>query len=371
MTRKFLAVIARIKAALDQQISAIDRAVDGDIAGLSGLRAKLQPLRPDIGRIASRTIQLAAELRDRIRETDLSRAEQAAWLILGLAFLSFVFLLIIWLQFARTEKQRAELVALTANLRQATSEAEEANRAKSEFLAHMSHELRTPLNSILGFSEIIRDGVMGKCEPKAYAEYAGIINQSSQHLLGLIEGLLDLSRIEVKKLELEEEEIELGPMIDLAVTLIEENAARNGISVDVRHATSEVTILADARRMRQMLLNLLDNAVKFSDPGGEIKVATLLFGNGDLSISIGDQGRGIPERDLGAILEPFHRGTIGSYNATTGVGPGLSIVQALIKMHEGSLQIESEVSKGTTVQLRFPACRVRPKGTSQRQGTNG
>ena len=354
----FLDLNERLLAALQPSITAVDRMVDGDASSVAGLLAGLEPLRPDIDRLASTTIQLAAELRGRIRQSNIRHAEKIVWLILSLALLSLVFAFMVWRQFTHAERQRVELLDLTADLRQATVEAEAASNAKSEFLAHMSHELRTPLNSILGFSEIIRDGIIGKCEPPAYAGYAGDIHASSRHLLGLIDGLLDLARIDANKLYLEEEETLLIPHINWILSLTSDTSRRASVNVIAREAVGEIRVLVDTKRLRQMLLNLVDNAIKFSNPGGEIIITTEITEQGELVISVQDQGRGIPEEEQAAVLEPFHRGETGAYQATTGTGLGLSIVRSLVHSHGGSLRIESDGVNGTMVHLCLPRHRV-------------
>ena len=210
----FKALNQKLMTALEKCVPAIDRIAAGDKTAFDGLRQGLEPLRPDVDRLASMTIQLAAELRGKIRNDNIHVAQAVGWLIVGLAGLSLVFVLLVWRQYVGAERQRTELLDLTANLREAHNRVEAASRAKSEFLAHMSHELRTPLNSILGFSEIIRDGVLGPCKPDNYAEYAGDINTSSRHLLGLIDGLLDLSRIDAEQLGLNEEQIILFTQVE-------------------------------------------------------------------------------------------------------------------------------------------------------------
>lgn len=354
----FLDLTGRLLAALEPWIPAIDRIAEGDATALAGLRSGLGPLRPDIDRLSSMTIQLAAELRDRIRRSNIHRAEQIVWLIMGLALLSLVFVFMVWRQFIRAERQRVELLDLAANLREASTKAEAASRAKSEFLAHMSHELRTPLNSILGFSEIIRDGVIGKCEPAAYADYAGDIHTSSRHLLGLIDGLLDLSRIDANKLNLEEEETLLTDHLNWIISLTSHTSQRASVTVIAREVQTGIRVFMDTKRLRQMLLNLVDNAIKFSNPGGEVLISTEVTGQGELLISVQDRGRGIPEAELAAVLEPFHRAEAGAYHATPGAGLGLSIVRSLVQIHGGSLHIDSDGVTGTTVSLRFPARRV-------------
>jgi signal transduction histidine kinase len=354
----FRALNLKLMAALEQWVPTIDRIAEGDETAFAGLRLGLEPLRPDVDRLAATTIQLAAELRGRIRADNIQVAEKVGWLIIGLAGLSLVFVLLVWRQYIGAERQRMELLDLTANLREANARVEAASRAKSEFLAHMSHELRTPLNSILGFSEVIRDGVMGKAQPASYAEYAGDIHTSSRHLLGLIDGLLDLSRIDAEQLDLDEKRLDLFPEIEWAVSLLSEPSQRASVTVILQDNAPGVQVLADGQRVRQMLLNLIDNAIKFSNPGGEVVIHTELTDQGEISITVRDNGRGIPREHLGNVLEPFHRGNAGAYHATEGAGLGLSIVRSLIESHGGTLSLESDGTSGTTARLVLPAHRV-------------
>ncbi len=354
----FLALNDRLLREINICVPAIERLAKGEMDALAGLTAGLSVLRPDIDRLASMTVQLAAELRDRIRQSNILVAEKVAWLIIGLTVLSLIVVLMVWHQYVGAEKQRVELLALTASLREASAKVEAASRAKSEFVAHMSHELRTPLNSILGFSEVIRDGVLGKCEPTAYSDYAGDIHTSSRHLLGLIDGLLDLSRIDADQLDLTEEETDLTQHIEWVITLVSNISQRASVTVRLGEIVPDVKVLADARRLRQMLLNLIDNAIKFTQPGGAVRISTWIRENGDLVIAIEDNGRGIPKEELSNVLEPFHRGDAGAYHAAQGAGLGLSIVRSLIQSHGGYLTLDSDGASGTTACLVFPAGRV-------------
>jgi signal transduction histidine kinase len=355
---EFTALNANLSRQFEIFVPKIDRLVAGETDMIPLLMAEFEALRPDIDRLASMTIQLSAELRDGNRRSNILAAERVAWLIIVLATLSLVFVLLIWFQYVKAEGQSAELLDLTASLRDANARVEAASRAKSEFLAHMSHELRTPLNSILAFSEVIRDGVLGKCEPAAYSDYAGDIHNSSRHLLGLIDGLLDLSRIDAQQLDLQDEESELAPHIDWVISLVANISQRAQVTVTLRETVPGLRILADSRRLRQMLLNLVDNAIKFSDPGGKVFVSAGLSEQGQLMLTVEDNGRGIPEKDLLKVLEPFHRGDAGAYHATQGAGLGLSIVRSLIQVHGGHLTIDSDGKSGTTATLHFPAERV-------------
>lgn len=355
---EFEALNRDLMAALEKCIPTIDRIVEVDGARIKDLRAGLEALQPDIDRLASMTIQLAAELRGRMRDENVQVARKIGWLIVGLAGLSLVFVLLVWRQYIGAERQRTELLELTANLRRANARVEAASQAKSEFLAHMSHELRTPLNSILGFSEIIRDGVMGECKPASYAEYAGDIHNSSSHLLGLIDGLLDLSRIDAGQLDLQEERVDLFPQIEWAVSLLSDISQRAGVTLTPRDNTPGIGVVADRGRLRQMLLNLIDNAIKFSLSGGAVEIRTDLTDGGEIQITVQDNGRGIPREHLGNVLEPFHRGDAGAYHAAPGAGLGLSIVRSLVQSHGGSLSLDSDGKSGTTARLVLPAERV-------------
>lgn len=356
----FTALNTRLLKALNEWVPAVDRLAEGDESALAGFRLGLTPLQPDIDRLAAMTVQLAAELRDRVRLSNIQVARKIGWLIIGLAGLSLILVLLVWRQYVGAERQRTELLDLTVNLREANAQAEAASQAKSDFLAHMSHELRTPLNSILGFSEVIRDGVMGESKPAIYADYAGDIHTSSRHLLGLIDGLLDLSRIDADQLDLHEEKLDLNAQIDWVRSLLVDIAQRASVTLTVEHNTLGVEVLADSRRLRQMLLNLTDNAIKFSNPGGEVLIHTTLTDRGALTIAVRDHGRGIPREHLGQVLEPFHRGDAGAYHATQGAGLGLSIVASLIQSHGGTLSLDSDGASGTTARLMLPAERVFP-----------
>lgn len=354
----FKALNQKLMTALEKRVPAIDRIAAGDETAFEGLRQGLEPLRPDVDRLASMTIQLAAELRGRIRADNIHVAQAVGWLIIGLAGLSLVFVLLVWRQYIRAERQRAELLDLTANLREAHNRVEAASRAKSEFLAHMSHELRTPLNSILGFSEIIRDGVLGPCKPDSYAEYAGDIQTSSGHLLGLIDGLLDLSRIDAEQLDLHEKEVALFAEIEWATSLLSDISQRASVTLTLRDDTPGLRVLVDAKRLRQMLLNLIDNAVKFTDAGGTVEVRTERTDHGGVQITVQDNGRGITREHLDNVLEPFHRGDAGAYHAAKGADLGLSIVRSLIRSHGGDLSLDSDGTSGTTARLILPPERV-------------
>lgn len=244
-------------------------------------------------------------------------------------------------------------------LLEAKEEAENANRAKSEFLANMSHELRTPMNAILGFSEAMQLELFGQLSP-TYKEYSDNIHSSAEHLLSLINDLLDLSKVEAGKFELDIEEISAGSFVDEVQKLMEPKltAGRlhfvNAIPRDFPH------LYADRRALRQMLLNLVSNAVKFTPPRGHVEVTGKLERDGTLRIAVSDTGVGIAPDDIKTVMEPFGQVSKGLERANPGTGLGLPLTRSLIERHGGELKLYSMPGKGTTVELVFPRHRVHP-----------
>ncbi|MBI3707074.1 MAG: PAS-domain containing protein [Proteobacteria bacterium] len=248
----------------------------------------------------------------------------------------------------------------TAALVSAKTQAETANRAKSEFLANMSHELRTPLNAIIGFSEVIKDGVLGPIGSPKYLQYAGDIHQSGQHLLSIINDILDMSKIEAGRYELQEGTIDLAEVVASCLIMVSGRARDGGIRLESRVAELAVRLHGDHRAVKQVVLNLLSNAVKFTRSDGTVAVDLHLGSSGALALSVADTGIGIAEADLARVFEPFQQVDSSYHRVHDGIGLGLSISKRLMELHGGGLQIESEVDRGTTVTIRFPASRVLP-----------
>jgi signal transduction histidine kinase len=234
-------------------------------------------------------------------------------------------------------------------LEQARVAAVEANAAKSRFLATMSHELRTPLNAILGFSEIISREMYGSAGDPRYPEYARHIYDSGTHLLSLIRDILDLSKIEAGKMELQREYLDVRALVDEARQL---SNADHDHAVAVRVAQGLPTLFADHRSAKQMLLNLLSNAMKFTEPGRVIEIAAVQRADRGITISVRDSGVGIAKEDIPKALAPYSQVNALEHRHE-GTGLGLPIVNALMKLHGGSLALESEVGQGTTVSLHF------------------
>ncbi len=256
------------------------------------------------------------------------------------------------------EAQGAELVAICEGVAAARDAAIYANHAKSQFLAHMSHELRTPLNAILGFSEIIGDEILGPVTPPKYREYAGDIHQSGTHLLELINDILDLAKIEAGKLEIEDGEVDVPRAIEASLRFVKERASKAGIALKTEIDADLPVLRADERMVKQMLINLLTNAVKFTPNRGEVAVLATLDRFGALRLSVRDTGVGIAAEDIPKVLKNFGQADNSRAGVSEGTGLGLPLVMSMIEMHGGSLDIESELDAGTTATICFPSDRL-------------
>jgi two-component system, cell cycle sensor histidine kinase PleC len=253
----------------------------------------------------------------------------------------------------RAEEERArELVELNRKYIREKDRAEAANQAKSEFLANMSHELRTPLNAIIGFSELMEQGLFGPLGSSRYDEYATDINSSGKYLLGVINDILDMSKIEAGQFSIDREEIDLNPLISETVRVVSLQAAQKSITVETRIADS-LTLVADRRAIKQIVINLLSNAVKFTGQGGHI-VVRARNASGALTLTIEDNGCGIPKTALGKLGRPFEQVQNQFSKNHTGSGLGLAISRSLAELHGGALKIRSTEGTGTIVSVRIP-----------------
>ena len=270
----------------------------------------------------------------------------------GLALRSAIALgvgLFLFLQLRWRENTLSDLAA-------ARIAADGSNMAKANFLANMSHELRTPLNAILGFSEIIKSAAFGPIGSN-YREYAGDIHSSGSHLLSLINEVLDLSKLEAGQFKLVEQYVNLVDLVESSTRFVEPQAqnGRVGLSHSIEPAVS--LIRADERRMRQVLINILANAVKFTPPGGQVGLTVRRTGKG-LLIQISDTGIGIPADKIEMAMEPFSQVEAGANRNYQGTGLGLPLAKRLVELHGGSLSLESEVSRGTVVSILLPPDRI-------------
>ena len=252
-----------------------------------------------------------------------------------------------------TERKRAEAAVVLAK-----EQAEIADRAKSEFLANMSHELRTPLNAILGFAQMIRDLTFGDRALKRYISYARDIHDSGEHLLNIINDILDLSKIEAGKTELDEQWHAVGELVEDSLRLVEVRAQKAGLELHFVNHVEDRRLLADGRMIRQMLLNLLTNAVKFTRAGGRVTVTASCGADGGLELTVADSGIGIDKQDLDKALSQFGQVDSALNRRFQGTGLGLPLVSSLAELHGGRLELQSEPSVGTTATIWLPAERL-------------
>lgn len=251
-----------------------------------------------------------------------------------------------------------EQKATERRINDALMDAEQANRAKSEFLANMSHELRTPLNSIIGFSQVMSLGKDFGLSADKHLEYARDIQRSAEHLLQLINDLLDLSKIEAGQVTLNESEIDLPETLEQACHMLKTEAEAKALALTCTCEAGTPRLFADTRYVMQVVLNLLSNAVKFNIPGGRVDVAAKLEDDGRIAISFTDTGIGIAAEDIPLVLEPFGQAGTSSDRSHIGTGLGLSVSKQLVELHGGSLTLISAPGEGTTVSVRFPADRT-------------
>jgi signal transduction histidine kinase len=263
---------------------------------------------------------------------------------------------------------RDELGALAANLNRMSDELghlyralETTNRHKSEFLANMSHELRTPLNAVIGFSEALQERMFGELNAKQ-AEYVGDIHTSGKHLLSLINDILDLSKIEAGRMELELSEFRLQDVLETAITLVRERAMRQGVALGLEVAPDIGAIRADERKLKQVMLNLLSNAVKFTPEGGSVRVAARTAGQA-IEVSVADTGAGVAPEDQAVVFEEFRQ--VGSDRArkAEGTGLGLALTKKFVELHGGSMRLESALGRGSTFSFTIPLAAVAATST--------
>lgn len=241
---------------------------------------------------------------------------------------------------------------------EARRHAEQANIAKSQFLATMSHELRTPLNAIIGFSEVLKSELLGPHNVPQYKEYAGDIHSSGQHLLNLINELLDLSRIEAGKYDLNEEVVSLVDIAEDCRRMMELRAKSKGIELVYNVGNNLPRLWGDERAIRQVVLNLLSNAIKFTPQNGKVVLVVTRSGDGGQFVSVKDNGPGIPEEEIETVLSSFGQGSLAQKTAEQGAGLGLPIVQKIMELHQGRFDLFSKVRFGTEVIATFPRARV-------------
>jgi signal transduction histidine kinase len=260
-------------------------------------------------------------------------------------------------QSRRLESTVAALALARDEAVQARLREEDAGRAKSAFLANTSHELRTPLNAILGFSEVLRDGHVGALEPKQRG-YAASIHDAGTHLLGLISDLLDMAKIEARELQLRESVVDMADIVADGVKLTASRAAERGVVVVSRVEGESIRIRGDAQRLRQIVLNLMSNAIKFTAAGGRVWIEASIDAGGRPTLIVSDSGIGMSQEEVQVALTPFRQVESPFTREHEGTGLGLPIVMALAELHGGYLKVESERGVGTRVIVSLPGARL-------------
>ncbi len=250
----------------------------------------------------------------------------------------------------------ADVNRMSDELQRLYQELETASRHKSDFLATMSHELRTPLNAIIGFSEVLQEQMFGKLNERQLT-YVNDVLQAGEHLHSLINDVLDLAKIEAGRMELELSPVAIPDVLRSAVSMHAERASRGGIDLALTSEPEEITVTADERRVRQVVFNLVSNAVKFTPAGGRVDISACAD-DGHVEIAVADAGPGIPAGDLERIFEEFEQSADGK--RVEGTGLGLPLSRKLVELHGGRLWVESEVGRGTTFRFTLPVRRTEP-----------
>jgi signal transduction histidine kinase len=260
-----------------------------------------------------------------------------------------------WSRLVFTVQDVSDQKLAEAELARAKAAADAANRAKGEFLANVSHELRTPLNAIAGFSELLLEEKLGPLGHDAYLDYARYIRDGGEHLLDLINDLLDLSRVEAGVASLKVDTIDVRDIVDGAVRIVQDRARRSGLALDVNMPRYPLEIVADARKLRQIVVNLLSNAVKYTPPGGRVTVDCRRAADSAVELVVRDTGIGISAADLPIAMERFGRIPQRGAAPVDGVGLGLPLTKALVELHGGSFRLDSVPGQGTIATVVLPA----------------
>ncbi|HKD47776.1 MAG TPA: ATP-binding protein [Rhizomicrobium sp.] len=264
---------------------------------------------------------------------------------------------------AQLKKSRRQLAEMSCHLAITVEEAEQANRAKSTFLANMSHELRTPLNAILGFSELMKEQSLGAIENPRYLAYIAHIHDSGQHLLGIINDVLDLAKIEAGKMTLDNvKQFELAPAISSSLAMLKSLGEKFDVAVCNEIVDRDILFTGAERMIRQVVINLAGNAIKFTPPGGEVTLSGRKRTDGSYDIVVRDNGIGMNEDEIARALMPFGQNGNRFSGHHNGTGLGLPLAKAMLELHGGNLVLSSAPEMGTTVTMTLPGSRIYFRG---------
>jgi len=287
------------------------------------------------------------------------------WLIPFVVAVFLVFAGIAYIFFIKTRlitttlgDNLAEIQATQAALKEAKEVAEQANRAKSEFLANMSHELRTPLNSVIGFSQVMEGELFGPLGHEKYQEYVGVVRTSGMHLLSLVNDILDIAKIEAGEMEFEEMSVDVCDIFQASAKIVANRADKGNVILDLEISEDSPQLRGDSLRLTQILLNLLSNAIKFTPPEGRVRMSASVGTSNVMTWKVTDTGVGISPEDLPRLVKPFEQIRGSSALTHEGTGLGLYLTKSLVDVHGGTLEIDSELGKGTTVIVKFPPDRT-------------
>jgi signal transduction histidine kinase len=259
-------------------------------------------------------------------------------------------------------EDRLQIAMREANFQRRQANA--ANQAKSQFLATMSHELRTPLNAVIGFAEVISLQMLGRIENTKYSDYASHILNSARHLLGILDDILELAKADAGALRLNEDVVPMGETVDAVMKSVTQQAGERGVRLRSDPVDPEVDLRADPRLIRQLLTNLLTNAIKFSSEGGRVRLTAGRTPDGGYEIAVQDKGIGIAGDDMERIFEPFTQVESAFARDHGGAGLGLPLVKKIVDLHQGRIDLDSKLGAGTTVRVRLPKSRVLNRGAN-------
>ncbi len=352
--RETVEAFGRLLSELEPLMQSIDRP-----GTIPRILAALKPFEGKLARLAAGANEYGSDLTG----ADQQRLLQLHWLFSGIAAALVVcglaFIILLFFQNRLLTKAYEELTGLADELRAAKDAADAASDAKSRFLATISHELRTPLNAVIGFSQIIAEETFGPVGQRAYREYAGDILHSGQHMLELVDDILIMAKLDAGRYELDLVRLELRETVDRTVNIFRGTKQAESHSITVNSDGAWPWIEADERALRQMLLNLLSNAAKFSEPDTSIEVQCRFSSDGEVVLTVADHGIGMTSQEAAQVVNAFYQADSRIARRYEGTGLGLSIVSGLMGCHGGRLTIDSEPGLGSRISLIFPAGLVR------------